>query len=136
MQKKKIGWQKYEDMLEGQLDSPLIDALIERLPEVKEEQFEEPETLAQQDLVIPVDEKMVENIALTTNFDCWMGHTNFNITPATKSLLNKIDGIEVLKVCSRYKFFIGIGKMFDFNDVRAMIELELDTNQGEEIEKN
>jgi len=27
-----------------------------------------------------------------------------------------------LKICSRYRFFIGIGRMFDFKNVRKNIE--------------
>ena len=138
MIKRSIGWQKYEDMLESQLDSPLFDTLLSKSEELNQDQYiEGPEELrVEQDIIIPVDEKMMENIILTSNFDCWMAHTNFNLTPEIKSVLNKINGIEVLKICSRYRFFIGIGKMFDFNDVRNMIERELETNLGEEIEKD
>lgn len=136
---RRIGWQKYEDMLECQLDSPLLDILISKIPESGEpEGYIEAseEARMDQEVVVPIDEKMLENITLTANFDCWMGHTNFNLTPATKSVLNKVDGVEILKICSRYRFFIGIGKMFEFNDVRALIESELESNQGDEIEKN
>lgn len=134
---KRIGWQKYEDMLESQLDSPLFDSLLNKIPDIDEDSYEEGAGgFVTQDIVVPIDDKMMENIALTVNFDCWMGHTNFNLTPETKSVLNKIDGVEVLKICSRYRFFIGIGKMFNFNEVRAIIERELESNQGEEIEKN
>jgi hypothetical protein len=138
MIKRSIGWQKYEDMLESQLDSPLFDTLLSKSEELNQDQYIEgsEELRVEQDIIIPVDEKMMENIILTSNFDCWMAHTNFNLTPEIKSVLNKIDGIEVLKICSRYRFFIGIGKMFDFNDVRNMIERELETNLGEEIEKD
>ena len=50
-----------------------------------------------------------------------------------KNILNTIDGVEVLKICSRYRFFIGVGKMFDFSEVRKNIEKEL-TNKGKNIE--
>jgi hypothetical protein len=39
--------------------------------------------------------------------------------------MNKIEGIEVLKICSRYRFFIGIGQLFSFKDIRKNIEQEL-----------
>ena len=129
---KRIGWQKYEDMLESQLDSPLFDSLLNKLPDTDEDSYEDgAEGLVTQDIVVPIDDKMMENIILTANFDCWMGHTNFNLTPEIKSILNKIDGVEILKICSRYRFFVGIGKMFEFNDVRSMIERELESNLGE-----
>ena len=70
---------------------------------------------------------------MADSFDCWLGHTNFNLTEEIKEGLNKVDGIEVLKICSRYRFFVGIGKMFDFSDVRERIEKDI-LNQGEKIE--
>ncbi len=133
---KRIGWQKYEDMLESQLDSPLFDSLLGKLPEIEEDNYiEGAESLATQDVIVPIDDKMMENIIMTSNFDCWMGHTNFNLTPEIKSILNKIDGVEILKICSRYRFFLGIGKMFEFNDVRSMIERELESNLGDTNEE-
>ena len=59
---------------------------------------------------------------MLNNFECWMGHTNFDITPEIKNKLDTIKGVELLKICSRYRFFIGIGKMFEFSDVRKEIE--------------
>ena len=82
--------------------------------------------------MLPIDDKMVENINLVANFDCWMGHTNFNITEKIKKKLNSAEGVEVLKVCSRYRFFVGIGKMFDFKEVRRNIEDNI--IKGESIE--
>jgi len=132
----KIGWQKYEDILEKQLDNPLLDAIIGKLPEINEqESYEDMDNVqVQETLSIPVDESFMESIALTANFDCWMAHTNFNLTPTIRDILNKVDGIEILKICSRYRFFVGVGQMFDFKDVRRQIEDELSINQGEEVE--
>lgn len=130
--KKKIGWQKYEDVIEAQMDSPLLDALFQKIQssnmnmddELDELDEEDIEALSsfQQQIMIPVDNKLIENITLAQNFDCWMGHTNFNITKEIKDKLNCTEGIEVLKICSRYRFFIGVGRMFDFTDVRKTIE--------------
>jgi len=141
MNKNQIGWQKYEDMLEDQMQSPLLlqlyksfqdtlyseaegqeignftDAEIEELM-----RSQETEPTSQENTLIQVDEKLMENINLVANFDCWMGHTNFDITEDIKNELDSTEGVEVLKICSRYRFFVGIGKMFDFKDVRKMIE--------------
>ena len=76
-------------------------------------------------LIFPVSQQLLEDVTMLSNYDCWIGHTNFDITPIVKDKLNKIPGIEVLKICSRYRFFIGIGNMFDFTDVRKIIEGEL-----------
>ena len=121
---RKIGWQKYEDVLVSQLESPLIDQILSSVAghELQEDDFESQELQLQEQTLVPVDEKMMENIYLASNFDCWMGHTNFNITKEVMDKLNKMEGVEILKICSRYRFFMGIGRMFDFNKVRQDIE--------------
>ena len=134
---KKIGWQKYEDMIQNQLQSPLLNSIYESLGSIQSEldleEFTEEElemlaeaenslgsTYSQQ--VVPIDPKMMEHVNLSANFDCWLGHTNFNITEDVLTKLEELDGVEVLKVCSRYRFFVGIGRMFDFKEVRKTIE--------------
>lgn len=136
---RKIGWQKYEDMLEQQLHSPLLEVFYNSFnmmdeDDFTEEELEQMQDMPQQNQFVPVDNKLMENITLTSNFDCWMGHTNFNITNEVKNELNKIDGVEVLKICSRYRFFLGVGKMFDFSSVRRNIEDVLSAKDGDKIE--
>ena len=144
--RQQIGWQKYEDMLEQQMQSPLLNTLyktfyeniydeeditsnftdeeIEELIESQREQYpsSDQESPVTENVVIPVDDSLVQSVNLTASFDCWMGHTNFNITEGVKDKLNATEGIEALKILSRYRFFVGIGKMFDFKDVRREIE--------------
>ena len=132
MKKKlKIGWQKYEDLIEQQMSSPLIDLLVSKMKESMEEESGEEDYYKQEESqedtqnnlsLFPISQQIIDDIAILSNFDCWMGHTNFDITPKVKSSLNSIDGIEVMRVCSRYRFFIGIGRMFDFTDVRKRVE--------------
>ena len=55
-------------------------------------------------------------------FDCWIGYTNFDITQNVSDLIEYVDGVEALEVMSRYTFFLGVGKMFNFRDVRLGIE--------------
>mgnify|MGYP001489923786 CR=1 FL=1 len=55
-------------------------------------------------------------------FDCWIGYTNFDITQNVSDLIEFVDGVEALEVMSRYTFFLGVGKMFNFRDVRLGIE--------------
>ena len=141
MNKNQIGWQKYEDMLEDQMQSPLLlqlyksfqdtlysEAEMQDIEHFTDAEIEElmraqaAEPTSQENTLIQVDEKLMENINLVANFDCWMGHTNFDITEDIKNELDSTEGVEVLKICSRYRFFVGIGKMFDFKDVRKIIE--------------
>ena len=134
---KKIGWQKYEDMLEQQLHSPLLQVFYDSFASMDEDDFTEDELEAMREMpvdqqqVVPIDNKLMENVTLTSNFDCWMGHTNFNITNTVKEELNKIDGVEILRICSRYRFFVGVGKMFDFASVRRDIENKLSVQNGD-----
>lgn len=66
-------------------------------------------------------------------WDCRMGHTNFEITQSTKDILNRVDGVEALKVLGRYTFFIGIATMFKFKDVRVDIEKQLCSYTEQEV---
>lgn len=133
---KKIGWQKYEDVIESQLRSPLSNLLFASIKMShdeanQEENFDIEDDNQENDVIISVPESLSSEIQLTTNFDCWVGHTNFNITEQLKEKINRIEGVEILKIYSRYRFFIGVGKMFDFKDVRQDIECQLTGNTDE-----
>lgn len=139
-----IGWQKYESVIEEQLTSTFFsDVLSNILGEVSSEtEVEDESEIVYEDEVQQVDnsqlilakigmnEKLFEDLGMITNFDCWVAHTNFDITPKIKKDLDSVKGIEILKVFSRYRFFIGVGKMFDFKNVRKNVE-NLLLNKGE-----
>jgi hypothetical protein len=135
---KKVGWQKYEDLLQDQLESPLLDMIsqhAEGIEDLEENEipYEDEQDRERSQIMIPVNERLMENISIASNFNCWMAHTNFNITEEIREKLSETSGVEVLKVCSRYRFFIGIGKMFDFSEVRAEIEQSIaDKGQNSE----
>lgn len=137
MNMKKIGWQKYEDYIEKQLSSPILTNIIQNIATTKgllddeneedeeDEESYEIENSNNTNIVSPLmalTSQIVEDVAMLANFDCWMGHTNFDVTPSVKNILDKAPGVEMLKICSRYRFFIAIGKMFDFADVRKYVE--------------
>ncbi len=136
--KNKIAWQKYEDLIEQQMSSPLLDILSSKISNIASEEYEEESgeeeveyvyedagPTAAQNIMLPISEKLLEDMTMLSNFDCWMAYTNFDITKDMKSILNAIEGIEVMRVCSRYRFFIGVGKMFKFTEVRSDIEITL-----------
>ena len=135
--KMQIGWQKYEDIIESQLDSPLLEMIIKKsmgpelpLEDLDPEELEQLEGMFPQseaNFMVPVDDQLMEKVSMAQNFDCWMGHTNFNITGEIKDKIESSEGVEVLKICSRYRFFLGVGRMFDFKDVRKNIENLLST---------
>ncbi len=129
---KKIGWQKYEEMIKSQMSSPFASLLLtnnlnmidfsEDQEDLDEIDFEMLQDSEQDLLVVPIPENFSEQLSLLTNYECWVGHTNFDITESIKSAVEKTDGVEILKICSRYRFFIGVGKMFNFSEVRKEIE--------------
>lgn len=142
---KKIGWQKYEDYLEKQLTSPMLTNIIQniamqhldKLGDIEGELIEEDEddedednydifdkkkNIVRSSPMVPITPQLMDDVAMLSSFDCWLGHTNFDLTHGIKDVLNKVPGIEVLKICSRYRFFVGIGQMFDFTEVRNDIE--------------
>ena len=128
---KKIGWQKYEDIIEQNISSPIMDSILDKFSDkVEDEGYQDSYSDSEESedgshAMIPMSRQLIEDISMLTNFDCWMGHTNFDITPKIKRDLDLIKGVELLKVCSRYRFFIGVGKMFDFKSVRSHIEREI-----------
>lgn len=58
-------------------------------------------------------------------WQCWLGYTNFGITKSVLDKLQRVEGVDALKVLSRYSFCLGVGKLFEFNEVRQNIENEI-----------
>lgn len=58
-------------------------------------------------------------------FKLWLANTNFSITKGDYDKLCKVDGVEIVIPVTRYKFIVGVGKLFDFSKVRVDIEFVL-----------
>ena len=145
---KKIGWQKYEDYIEKQLSCPMLQSILQHMfanesEDEEEDEDEEDETYEESDSkkhslslainkMLPLTPQVIDDISMLANFDCWIGHSNFDITPKIKDKLNRIPGVEILKIFSRYRFFVGIGQMFDFQNVRHEINKELTRGEFDE----
>jgi len=63
------------------------------------------------------------------HFEFWIGHTDFDLTQNFVNVVEKIPGVEGLKVFSRYRFLLAIGKLFEFTKVRPVIELSVGSLQ-------
>lgn len=135
-----IAWQKYEDYIEKQISSPVLSNILQNIASLRsisidEENDEdddyvgiannEENNLANSITPIPLTSQLIDDLFMLSSFDCWIGHTNFDITTHIKNELDKIPGVEVLKVLSRYRFFIGLGQLFDFKNVRKDIEKKI-----------
>lgn len=57
-------------------------------------------------------------------FNFWVAHTNFNVSDKVVSILEDIEGVEILDIFTRYRFRIGIGKCFKENMVMQKIKEE------------
>ena len=69
----------------------------------------------------------------SSRWDCWIGHTNFDITKGILDTIEEITGVEALRAMGRYTFFIGVAKLFLISEVRKSIEQALCTYTEEEI---
>ena len=58
-------------------------------------------------------------------FDFWVGHVNFTLSKPVIRVINKVEGVEALDIYSRYRFRIGVGKLFKAGEVMADIRKAL-----------
>jgi hypothetical protein len=61
--------------------------------------------------------------------DVFVGHTNFSLTETHARELAAIDGIEGLRILTRYSFTIAVGVAFMTDDVLSEVEKVLDIEQ-------
>ena len=54
-----------------------------------------------------------DNTASNKIFNLWIGHTNFNLSVPIIKIIESFEGIETLDIFTRYRFRIGIGKLFN-----------------------
>ena len=130
MLKRKIGWQKYEDVIEDQINSPIMDMITKSIennktlepflnsPDMPPSYEEEDEEDIAQKVIVSVPEEITNEIHLMSNFDCWMGHVNFNLTDEIKGKLSQQDGVEILKVCR------GIGFLWELEECLTLEMLD------------
>jgi hypothetical protein len=55
-------------------------------------------------------------------WECWLAYTNFDLTHKISDRIKIINGVEALKMMSRYTFCVGIGKLFNHTRVKKEIE--------------
>lgn len=137
--KQRILWQNYEDYINTNINIcklMMTGQMIKSRPEdlSEDEMVEDSYSSYEEDddeednedgdimlMKFPITPELLNSIKLASNFECWVGHTNFNITPSIKKKLNDTEGVELIKVMTRYRFLLGIGKGFQFPEVRKNI---------------
>lgn len=55
-------------------------------------------------------------------FKLFVGHTNFNVSESFFGAVKTIPGVEILKVMSRYRIWLGVARMFNPVTVKAAID--------------
>lgn len=71
-----------------------------------------------------------EYTASSTIFNFWVGHTSFSITYDIGAIIEQANGVETLDIFTRYRFRIGIGKVFKESEVMQNITQEIQTHLG------
>tara|TARA_Y100000593_G_scaffold89635_1_gene174285 strand:+ start:3897 stop:4487 length:591 start_codon:yes stop_codon:yes gene_type:complete len=132
---KKIAWERWdEDVIEQEIvedfysdedgdEEAIEDALnfLEKIPSL---------------VTTPMGMfQLHDKMSILNQFDCWMGYTNFEITNSIRDTLEKVEGVELLNIMTRYRFFLGVGKMFSFSDVRRAVESLLCESEIDEYSK-
>ena len=127
--KRKIAWEKWdEDLLLEEMfqDIPLTDP-VEGEEDLAEEALafmqKIPKLISTPLGIFQFHDKMNP----LRQYDCWSGHTNFDITKSVQNSIEKTQGVELLVIVSRYRFFLGVGKLFNFRNVRSRIEEAVST---------
>ncbi len=59
---------------------------------------------------------------LSNHFNFWVGHTNFDLSKDYISIITEVNGVESLDVYTRYRFRVGIGRLFQANVVLSQIQ--------------
>jgi hypothetical protein len=135
---KHIAWQKFEDVIKNQVDSELISDVFKIVRNQQEvfnrveadseeptyfDREEHPEDFGDSGAPsIQLSDALMNDISTASSFNCWIGHTDFSITPSIARKIEEVPGVEALRVHTRYRFLVGIGEMFDFQKVRQDIE--------------
>ena len=120
MSNKTIAWERWD---EDVVEQEIVDNFYEKYEDAEEEEEEGgiedalaflgriPSLVTTPMGVYQLHDKM----NIMNQFDCWMGYTNFDITQSVKNAIEKVEGVELLNIMSRYRFFLGVGKMFEFS---------------------
>ena len=137
---RKIAWEKWEDEAEQNPSANLFSQLQNNSQEEDEEEVDITELYSGFISEIPTIVstpvgmyRLQDRMSPTKQFDCWMGYTNFDITEEVKDVIESAKGVELLVVLTRYRFFLGVAKLFNFRDVRFTIENELCNRHIEEV---
>ena len=125
---KKIAWQSWNAMVTEFYESDMDLALLEELfsSHAHEEPNENPLKFldpAPRVLYTPYGPFPTDSFLKPSDrWDCWICHTNFDVTVSIIENIEEIAGVEAIKAMGRYTIFIGIAKLFNSTEVKLNIE--------------
>lgn len=131
-----IVWEKWVDPFDPEnlhLDNheEEYDSLEDDTTEHSEEAMP-PLTHSQMKVIVtPIGLLPIDVLSSAEKFNFWIGHTNFDITGGVANVIEQSSGVEILDIITRYRFRVGIGKIFTDRDVMK----EINDNVYEYIEK-
>ncbi len=116
-----IVWEKWIDPFESEEntdseESEDIDSILG-----EDQQLPPHHMIHTKAIITPMGVMPLADLSMSEMFNFWIGHTNFNITKDIASTIEQSDGVEILDIITRYRFRIGIGKIFTDRDVMKSI---------------
>jgi hypothetical protein len=114
-----IVWEKWVDPFHevSSIEEEELEAM-----EMDEDQILPPNHMMPMKAIItPIGLMPIDSLSTSEIFNFWIGHSNFSITKDIVSIIEQSDGVEILDIITRYRFRVGIGKIFTDRDVMKKI---------------
>lgn len=130
MTEKQIHWEKWVDpfVLENEDEHDgKYPGFIQEAEEPEKHKYKQPIIVGPWG-IIPVTE--MNRPSKTFNF--WIGHTNFVIQHKIRDMIEEVSGVETLDVFSPYRMRIAIGKSFDEEEVKHLINEAIQKEKSKE----
>ncbi len=130
--KKSIVWEVWQSPLDSLLQEPQQQE-NQQQPEYSDGYDESQNFMGQQPngkyIITQFGAIPVDNIteSVNHNFNFWVMHTNFDLTDEIVDKIQRVPGVEILKIFSRYRAMVGFGKhpSWGIRDIKDSIFKEL-----------
>ena len=115
MSNKKIAWERWD---EDVIEQEIAENFYEKHEDLEDEEAVEDALMFLEKIPSLVTTPMGmyqlhDKMNIMNQFDCWMGYTNFDITESVKETIENIEGVELLNIMTRYRFFLCVFKNSD-----------------------
>lgn len=77
----------------------------------------------EEEIIIPNKPQVITIAGIVpTDFNFWIGHTDFYLTENIEQIISKTPGVELLDIVTNYRFRLGIGMAFNEKEVKLAIQ--------------